>query len=228
MLVCGYKGEIGSFILSGLLKIMPKTLDIWCVDINKNESEVIKRIQKSDTIFLCIPMDKTADWLWQYRVLLQDKTIIEQTSLKEWLLGGQMTGLDIRSMHILFRPSLTPNPKDRKIALFKNQFDDDIAKKISEMTASEIVWLNGIEEHDREMAIQQALVHRVLLVLGNALEQCHGSTYISQKVIELCERIKSGKLDLYKAIQENKHLNVSLNEFVADFENFKIEDYWQK
>ena len=43
-LVCGYKGEIGSFILSGLLKVMPKALDIWCVDVNETESEVIDRI----------------------------------------------------------------------------------------------------------------------------------------------------------------------------------------
>ena len=32
-LVVGYKGEIGSFILQGLLRTMPKALDILCYDI---------------------------------------------------------------------------------------------------------------------------------------------------------------------------------------------------
>ena len=227
-LVVGYKGEIGSFILNGLLKVMPKALDIWCVDVNENQSEVINRIQMSDTIFLCVPILKTTEWLLNFKVLLQDKIIIEQTSLKGWTVNNKLDGLDIRSMHILFRPSQTPNTHDRKVALINSQFDSNASEKISKITCSDIVWFENIEEHDKEMAIQQALVHRTLLVLGNALKNCHGSTYISQKVIELCNRIKNGDLALYKAIQENEHLDKHLDKFINRFKEFDIEDYFEK
>ena len=130
-------------------------------------------------------------------------------------------------MHVLFRPSQTPDKKDRKVALFKGQFDDKMAKEIEEITGSEIVWLENAEEHDKEMAVTQALTHRTLLLLGDALKQCHGSTYISKKVVELSDRIKQGDLGLYKSIQENRHLSKHLDKMIDGLENFKIEDYWK-
>jgi len=229
VMVIGYKGEIGSFILNGLLKVMPKALNIWCVDINETKEEVEHRIKISDVIFLCIPMRKTVDWLIEHRSLLVGKIIIEQCSLKEWIYDDKrLAGLDIRSMHILFRPSQTPDKKDRKVALFRGQFDWEMEKKIGEITDSEIVWLKNAEEHDKEMAIQQALTHRMLLVLGGFLKNCHGSTYISKKVVELSDRIKQGDLELYKLIQENKYLDEHVVKVIEELENFKIEGHWKK
>jgi prephenate dehydrogenase len=224
-LVVGYKGEIGSFILNGLLKVMPKALNIWCVDINENESEVIDRIQKSDVIFLCIPILKTKEWLIKYKFLLNKKVIIEQTSLKGWLNDPLLKELDIRSMHILFRPSQTLDYKDRKVALIGPGFDETTTASIMEITNSDIIWYNDINSHDEAMAIQQALVHRTLLLLGKALNQTSGSTYISKKVSELCNRIKQGDLELYKTIQDNKHLEKPLNKLIKDLQTFKIEDF---
>jgi prephenate dehydrogenase len=228
ILVVGYKGEIGSFILNGLLRTMPKALDIFCVDVNETEEEAIERIKVSDTVFLCIPMGKTVDWLETHKWLLKGKVIVEQCSLKEWIYNeGGLKELDIRSMHVLFRPSQTPDKKDRKVALFKGQFDEEMAKKIQEITGSEIVWLENAKEHDKEMAITQALTHRTLLLLGDALKGCHGSTYISKKVTELSDRIKQGDLGLYKSIQENRHLGEHLDKMTNRFKEFKIEDYWK-
>ncbi len=224
-LVVGYKGEIGSFILNGLLKVMPKALNIWCVDINETESEVIDRIQKSDIIFLCIPILKTKDWLIKYKLLLHKKVIIEQTSLKSWLNDPILKSLDIRSMHVLFRPSQTLDFKDRKIALIGPGFDEITAASIMQITNSDIVWYDNIEAHDKAMAIQQALIHRTLLLLGKALNQTYGSTYISKKVSELCNRIKQGDLELYKTIQDNKHLDEPLKKLINDLQTFKIEDF---
>jgi prephenate dehydrogenase len=81
-LVVGYKGEIGSFILNGLLKTMPKASNIWCVDINDSPDEVAERIKRSDFIFLCVPLDKTIEWVNVWKRLLKDKVIVEQCSLK--------------------------------------------------------------------------------------------------------------------------------------------------
>jgi hypothetical protein len=63
-LVIGYKGEVGSFVLGGLLRIMPKALDIWCVDVNETKREVEQRIKISDVIFLCVPLQMTLEWLY--------------------------------------------------------------------------------------------------------------------------------------------------------------------
>ena len=130
-------------------------------------------------------------------------------------------------MHILFRPSQTPNLADRKVGLFKGQFDQALVDEIKLITQAQIVWFENAEEHDKEMAVQPALTHRTLLVLGKFLEQCNGSTFISKRVVELTERIKKGDLALYKRIQENKYLPEKLTELKKEFENFDIEDIWR-
>jgi hypothetical protein len=88
-LVVGYKGEIGSFILSGLLRVMPKALNIWCTDVNESDEEVASRIKIADVIFLCVPLQSTLNWLLKFKNLLKDKTIIEQCSLKEGLFENE-------------------------------------------------------------------------------------------------------------------------------------------
>jgi prephenate dehydrogenase len=225
-LVVGYKGEIGSFILSGLLKVMPKALDIWCVDVNETEEEVRDRIDKSDMIFLCVPMEKTIEWLLEYRNDLNGKTIIEQCSLKNDIINDErLNGLHILSMHILFRPSQTPNKDDRRLGLIKNQFSREMESKLLEITDSYLVIYKDVEEHDKEMAIQQALTHRTLLLLGEALRGCNGSTYISKKVVELSDRISKGNPELYKKIQSNTHLKNYLRKFEDSMQSFDIEKY---
>ena len=98
-------------------------------------------------------------------------------------------------------------------------------KKLLEITDSYLVTYKDVREHDREMAKQQALTHRVLLSLGEVLKGCNGSTYISKKVVELAERIKKGNLGLYKAIQNNKHLQEHLERFEGQLEGFDIGNY---
>jgi len=226
-LIIGYKGEIGSFILTGLLRIMPKALNIWCVDTNETEEEVIERIKVSDVVFVCVPMEKTVDWIMQYRNLLRNKIIVEQCSLKEWIYDDpRIRNFDIRSMHILFRPSQTPNLEDRKLGLFKHQFLEEMPEQLGELTQSQVVWYKGAKEHDKEMAVQQALTHRTLLLLGNALKNCNSSTYISKRVLELSERIKKGNKGLYQLIQGNKYLPEQLEKIREGLENFDLGDYW--
>lgn len=223
----GYKGEIGSFILGGLLKIMPKALDIWCIDINETVEEVEHRIKVSDIIFLCTPLEITVRWLIEHKALIGNKPVVEQCSLKEWLFENKdLKDLDIRSMHILFRPSQTPNKEDRRVGLFKEHFNTGFAKDIADITQSSIVWFENAQDHDREMAVQQALLHRALLILGRTLKSCKGSTYISQKVVGLEGRIRKGNRGLYERIQENKYLPEVLEKLKKDFEEFNLDDFW--
>lgn len=226
--IVGYRGEIGSFILSGLLRVVPKALDIFCSDINETENEVRERIEKSDTIFLCVPIDKTIDWMVEHKEMLKGKVIIEQCSLKDKIRKDErVKGLDIRSMHILFRPSQTPNLEDRKVGLIRKDFNGATVNVIANLTQSEVVWYEDVESHDKEMAISQALVHRTLLVLGDILSNCGGSTYVSKKVIELSDRIKQGDLGLYRAIQDNKNLPEQLIKLRNGLDGFDIERYME-
>jgi prephenate dehydrogenase len=225
-LVVGYKGEIGSFILNGLLRIMPKALDIWCVDVNETAEEVTERIKQSDVIFLCVPIRDTVNWISEHQEFLKGKLIIEQCSLKEGVCNNMgVQQFDVRSMHILFRPSVTPNLEDRKVGLIKGQFDANMASDIAAITQAEVVWYQDVESHDREMAIQQALTHRTLMVLGEILSSCKGSTYVSKKVLELSNRIQEGDAELYGMIQDNKYLPGELEKLMEGFENFDIDKY---
>lgn len=225
-LVVGYKGEIGSFILGGLLKVMPKALDIWCVDINESAEDVIERIDRADVIFLCVPFRLTAKWIEDYNSYLKSKVIVEQCSLKEWIYDyNRIYHLDIRSMHVLFRPSQTPNLVDREVGLIKGQFSNSMISAIGKITDSNIVMYGSISEHDREMALQQALLHRSILILGSMLSECKGKTYMSKRVLELYNSISSGNSTMYRSIQNNLYLPEKLQEFEEHLKDFEINNY---
>jgi prephenate dehydrogenase len=230
-LVVGYKGEIGSFILQGLLRLVPKALNIWCFDINESEREKIARIKKSDLIFLCVPIQETVDWLVKYNKYLKGKTVIEQTSLKSILYKNKklpiVKGYTLLSMHILFRPSSTPNKEDRSVALIDNINWETYINDIKIITdTSNIVVFKSWEDHDRSMAYNQALVHRVLLSLGDCLSGIRGETFVSKKVKELVERIENGDKVLYNIIQKNEFLPKKLEEFNQNLKDFDKLHKW--
>jgi len=241
-LIVGYKGEIGSFLLQGLLRVMPKALDIFCVDINETEEEVTERIEKSDIIFLCVPYNQTVDWIIKYQELLKNKTIIEQCSRKEWIyndkrlkelkhiIGSFINPGCLKSMHILFRPSQTPDLKDRDVVILRSpsDFSSDELLMIESITQSKLVFINNPEEHDREMAIQQALVHRTIISLGNRLEKGKCSTFIGKKIIELKDRIMKGNKELCDFIQQNEYIDSPNNWLQSDMREFTIDKYWKK
>lgn len=229
-LVVGYKGEIGSFILQGLLRTMSKASNIWCYDINETRDEQRERINKADVIFLCVPMQETLNWFYDNQEFLQNKIIIEQCSLKEKICNELMFrekgfGFTLLSMHILFRPSATPNREDRKVAIIRNKLWMpylDILQKM--LDTSNLYDFADYEAHDKAMAYHQALVHRTLLVLNDMLAVTPGDTFISSKVSELARRIKKGDPKLYSLIQENKMLPKVLTEFNGRLRRFDIEE----
>lgn len=237
-LLIGYKGQIGSFLLQGLLSAMPKALNIWCVDAAETDNEVRQRIKKSDFIFLCVPIDQTLPWIEKHKRLLQnDKILVEQTSLKENILSSPiLDGIRVISMHILFRPSQTPNIDDRKVGMVLpcphggngvTWSPPEFAEDIKTITQSEIVWFNNVRLHDEEMALKQALLHRTILVLADMFDKCEASTFISKKITELRDRICAGDMQLYNAIQANPHLQTKLNEFDVRFRDFNMEKLWK-
>ncbi len=69
------------------------------------------------------------------------------------------------------------------------------------------------KEHDESMATQQALVHRIVLLLGKMISWEDNQTYMGSKILELEDRILKGDPMLYQLIQENKYLPKVLKEF---------------
>ena len=230
-LVVGYKGEIGSFILNGLLRITPKANDIMCVDINNSVQEIIDRIDMSDVIFLCVPIEKTVEWLEQYYHVIHDKMIFEQTSIKGTIFDSYIVKkLNIIPMHIMFRPSGTPDTIHRKVALFntpEHRLNLDMMEIIKEITESQIVFFNSIETHDKKMAIQQALTHRVLLVLDYMIKSNGHATYVGDRVAELADRINGGDEVLYETIQNNQYTMDGVQEMVDKLLGFELNNYWR-
>lgn len=239
-LVIGYKGEIGSFILQGLLKVMPKASNIWCVDIGDSKEEILKRIRKSDVIFLCVPLQFTVQWFLDWGSELKGKIVIEQTSLKSILFNNpkfkklnKIYNINILSMHILFRPSVTPDLNDRRILLINESAWSsgegwEPAEKVIDISMIERIttsigyFCDSIDSHDSDMAIKQALVHRVILSLDNLLRDGNINTYIGCRVNDLASRIARGDKELYKIIQTNPNLEKVIQKFKKSLDKFTI------
>ena len=223
-LVVGYKGEIGLFILGRLLRNMPKAKNIWCTDVNDSRKDTVERIKKCDAIFLCVPIECTACWLSEYRKYLKGKLIIEQTSLKGYIHNCKckcLKGLTVLSMHLLFKPSGTPNRADRAVGfLDKSYFQyKDTCDFIAEMCeCAETVKFQDFDHHDYRMAVEQTLLHRSILVLDKMLGT-NGRTFIGQKIRELATRIKTMNPVLFEIIQSNEHFPEVLKEFKKELDN---------
>ena len=249
-LVVGYKGEIGSYILQGLLRVMPKAQNIWCIDINESEKSRIARIKRADYVFLCVPLKDTVKWLLKYKPYLKDKRIVEQCSLKTDLYTDtRFKKLNFIGMHIMFRPSATPNIEDRELVFIDNYschikdvckdlsvtYDEDAPDWWCEfievvevmLQVNSVTCYTDVVEHDRDMAVMQALTHRVLLVLGRIISKTNvrGGTYVTKRLMNLVHRIKGGEPDLYNRIQNNIHLDEPLKKFKKELGKFELMDY---
>lgn len=216
-LVVGYKGEIGSFILAGLLRIMPRANEIYCVDINDSHYQVKKRILAANHIFLCVPMEETIPWLNKYKLYLKNKVVIEQTSLKSWAfnlnLKKEFPKVTFIHMHILFRPSETKT-EDRAVLLVHQIWKgfQQIHWLLQDIVGTKIQLCQSIAIHDKYMAYHQALVHKVIVRLADQIKYLPHKTYISSKICELSDRIMRGG-KLIKQLQMNPDASEAMKSF---------------
>ena len=231
-LVVGYKGEIGRFLLAGLLEDMPKANDILCVDVNNSDEDVLERIDRADVIFLCVPLQATLAWLIKFKSALVGKKLVEQSSIKAYLYqSDELRELNFLSMHLLFRPSAT-SISDRRAMLFSDRVPLAEVERLAQVFARSFqtpmeVLRPGAEPayilHDKLMARHQALVHRVLATLADTLIADSSQTYVGQRVRELADRIRSGDPTLYRMIQENPYLEAELALYKGRLDKFTVD-----
>ena len=247
-LIVGYRGEIGSYLLAGLIKYMPSATNILCFDQAEDEYERKDRIDRADVIYLCIPLHETVYFFKDYHTLLQGKTVVEQSSLKGIVYQNSnfksyTKGINVLSMHILFRPSATPNKEDQSICIIsegQEQLDrwnqTGIISFIRDGLKVEFFMIPTWKKHDQEMALQQALVHRILLTLSETISEgdigwvprYKTNTYIGKQVNRLALRIKQGDYDLYSLIQANPQLGRKLREFNTRLDKFDLAKQMKK
>ena len=171
----------------------------------------------------------------KYRHLLREKIVVEQTSLKSVVydhmkkIFAYKADFELLSMHVLFRPSATPNRDDRRVALINGAkwSKQELVTTVEAITQSNIVWFTDHNQHDRIMAYQQALLHRVMLVLNGTIDQ-FPYTFMSSQVNKLCLRIKAGDVELYKLMQKNKFLPGALKQFNKNLKHFRIQTEFKK
>jgi len=233
-MVVGYKGEIGRFILAGLLEHLPKANDIHCTDVSNSDAEVIERLERAHYVFLCVPLQETEAWLRRFRSHLSGKTVVEQCSVKAFLYENpEFDDVDLLSMHLLFRPSGTPVGERRGIVFSMRHSAEEVARFRDEISITLATPMSLLESgaeaaylvHDRIMARQQALIHRVLLVLSGSLGDPALRTFVGERVCDLAERVRSGDPSLYRLIQQNRFLPDEIAEFEARLRSFTIDDF---
>jgi prephenate dehydrogenase len=93
---------------------------------------------------------------------------------------------------------------------------------------TQLVYFKTWKAHDEEMALQQAVVHRVILTLGKMVDASPCTTYVGKQICNLRLRIQQGDYGLYKIIQENPYLSEKLCDFGGNLSHFHLEKHMKK
>jgi prephenate dehydrogenase len=134
------------------------------------------------------------------------------------------------SMHLLFRPSATAI-EDRRGLIFADELSPALVEEFLAYSRrafrTNMAMLKGDGEpsyrlHDRVMAREQGLVHRVILTLAESLDEKATQTYVGQRVCELAQRIQGGDPVLYRIIQENPFLDAEVTGFQDRLGSFVV------
>lgn len=180
--------------------------------------------QKADIVIISVPIRETLTVIKDIRdsvkeeSLLCDFTSLKTKSLKEMLKrkGGGVLGI-----HPLFGP-LTPSMKNQNIVFCpgRNNKWVKILKELFENRGAKVTILTA-KEHDRQMAIVQALPHFTNIVFSKVLQKQKISKSISTPVFELqnaiVKKILNGKASLYADISiDNQYSPRILKQFIKE------------
>lgn len=209
-------GNFGKMIAGHLIK---NGFNILVTDIINKSTEAeeigakfvsLQQACSSKVIILSVPMEKLENTLNNIKNNLQEGTIvIDVCSLKmfssEAMIRILPSNVEIIGTHPLFGPYSAPNSiEGMKIVLVNVRAKEEIFNKIRSFC--ELLGLKSIittaEEHDKQMAVSQALTHFLVQALKQAgITRIELSTLTFDKLMDVAEVIERNTIELFNDIQ---------------------------
>lgn len=224
--IIGAKGRQGHFYRNLLGESVAS-----CIDID-NYDELNPGVKQADVIIITVPFDKVRDVILDLaKVVKKEQLVLNLSSLMEEHYND-MKKLECASafLHGLFAPNvnsiknvsfvLVPVKKNKKIVEFANFLREEGAK-INEASA---------KEHDKSMALIQALSHFNSILLAKTLSSSNltqrdietYSTLFFRMYFDAISRIFSQSPEMYANLQfNNKYFKEALDSYEKNMKELK-------
>ncbi|HDZ85655.1 MAG TPA: prephenate dehydrogenase/arogenate dehydrogenase family protein, partial [Candidatus Moranbacteria bacterium] len=182
--------------------------------------------KKADIVIVSVPVTETAKVIKSIRGLLKpDALLCDLTSLKKDPMKEMMKRKQggVLGMHPLFGP-LVPNMEGQIIVFCEGRKNKWVGflKKMFELHNAKIVYIDP-REHDKQMAMIQAMTHFVNIVFAKVLQkqkmepQNVFATPVFRLQAILMGRILGANLPLYASFQtENNEYRKILKDFIKE------------
>jgi len=232
-------GNFGNFMAKHLILAGMNVSASDTIDKSQEAEEIGARFTsleeacKSKIIILAVPMEKLEETLENIKGKLQEGTLVlDVCSLKMFACEAMdrilEKNIEIIGTHPLFGPQSAPNSLEgMKIALvnarakqetFENtiKFCEDIGLKTIITTA---------EEHDKQMAVSQALTHFIGQTCKNAgIQRVEMSTKTFDDLMDIVDIIKNDTPALFNNMQTmNPFAEQSRERFVKEAEKLDAQ-----
>jgi len=222
-------GNFGKF----MAKHLSKKAEVFVTDTENKEKEAeeigvsfvsLQEALKNKIIILAVPMENIVSLLHEIKDSLQPGTLIlDICSLKLFSCNAMEEilprSIEIIGTHPLFGPNSAPNSVEgMKIAITPVRTSRlDKVKSFCESLGLK-VFITTPEEHDKQMALSQALTHLIGQAMNNAgIKRVELSTKTFDKLMDVVEIIRNDTPALFKNMQQ-------MNPFAKDArEKFVIE-----
>jgi prephenate dehydrogenase len=180
-----------------------------------------------DVVILSVPLYAAVELAESIGPLLcRDQLLMDFCSLKETIVKKMLdnTEADVVGTHPLFGP-YTDSIKNQNVILCRGRGDARLRWLKNELSGKgAVVTVLDPEEHDRQMAVVQALTHFMTICMGRTLQKmnmkndtAHScSTPVFRINHDLIGRLFAQDLELYRTIiNENRHFSEVLDVFLS-------------
>lgn len=193
--------------------------------------ELMREVENSDVVLVSVPIEKTVEVIRQVAPRMRSGSLLmDVTSLKSEPVKAMKTyapkGVEVLGTHPMFGPTMPTlrgqtiivTPVERKsgkwLALMQSMFESDGAR----------IEILEADEHDKIMAVVQALTHFAYIAIGATLKALDFDVARSRKfmspvyeiMIDFVGRILDQNPELYASIQKNPHAMRVRQAFVSE------------